>query len=294
MAEVLCAEYSNYNTVGHLFSIEAVFHGCGMGHHRFGMDEWHVILCIAIVVILVYFYAWWRYGAGNTKSVQVVPGGESYHVHREHADSAEAAKLMEQLNDNAEKFIAYMEKKYVGEHLRSFDPDHSNAIDVIGGTGMYYSNPIDKDIMHAIGSVEVREYLQERIMQLAKNYNPDDVWEISPKNRGNFTSYMEDKRKLVMCLRSKEPDANGNYPLHDLNLCTFVMLHELTHAANNTLQHPQDFWQLFKLFLENAVDAGIYKPINYHDHPTRFCGLDITYSPYFDTRLSDDTQSVPV
>jgi len=38
----------------------------------------------------------------------------------------------------------------------------------------------------------------------------------------------------------------------------------------------------FKFILENAVEKGIYKPVDYKNKPKGYCGMTITDNPFYD------------
>lgn len=80
---------------------------------------------------------------------------------------------------------------------------------------------------------------------------------------------------MVFCLRHK----NGK--LHDINTIMFVVLHEITHMLNDRWGHEVYFWQLFRVVLTDAVECGIYVPIDYSIAPQKYCGMTITQNPYF-------------
>ena len=241
-------------------------------------------LIVVLVLVLIYYHYVLKWSQWNTYYVPA-DSSEQYKVHREHADSKAAANLMDEITKRNRKLIAHLEKKYGGENFRAFDPDKSNKIDVIGGSNMYYVNPTEQDLASSLGNVSNREDIQERLTQLIGNYKESDIREISPLNAQGYTSYTEDKTRLVLCLRKKIPDANGNYPLEDINIMMFVVIHELTHMMNKTWGHPYEFWVLFKFMLQNASEAGVYTPINYRRDPLEYCGMKITYNPVFDNSL---------
>lgn len=92
------------------------------------------------------------------------------------------------------------------------------------------------------------------------------------------TSYSENKgQKIVVCLRDKTKAPH--YPLIDQNTIMFVMLHEMAHLMTETIGHTQEFWTNFKRILHDAVQVGIYHPVNYAQTPTPYCGMTITDSP---------------
>lgn len=92
------------------------------------------------------------------------------------------------------------------------------------------------------------------------------------------TSYSENKgQKIVVCLRDKTKAPE--YPLIDQNTIMFVMLHEMAHLMTETIGHTQEFWLNFKRILHDAVQVGIYHPVNYAQTPVPYCGMTITDSP---------------
>jgi FtsZ-interacting cell division protein ZipA len=241
-------------------------------------------IIILACVLLIYFlvdYIWqspeMKYSAYNTTGVAPCKNCESYQVHRAYDDTKEAAELMAEINKRTEKLIDHLEKTYVNRSPSvQLDPTKNNRIDVIPGTEMFSR----EEGLNT--SAERLEYVQERIQQLVNNYSSKRVYEISPQNTGNATSYTEDKKVLVLCLRHKQPDANGNYPLHDINTMMFVVLHELTHMANKSWGHHLDFWILFKFLLNNAAEIGIYQPVDFKSAPINYCGLWLHYNPLYD------------
>lgn len=120
--------------------------------------------------------------------------------------------------------------------------------------------------------------------RLARNYDPGALFENDPIDKYN-TSYTEDKgRTLALCLREKD---TGNDNLHDMNLIMFVNLHELAHIASLDYGHgpEMDFWPNFRLLLHAAKEMGGYYPVDFEKNNDNYCGLDITYNPYFDNGL---------
>lgn len=92
------------------------------------------------------------------------------------------------------------------------------------------------------------------------------------------TSYSENKgQKIVVCLRDKTKPPK--YPLVEKNTVMFVMLHEMAHLMTETIGHTQEFWSNFKRILGDAVQIGIYHPVNYAHQPADYCGMRITDTP---------------
>lgn len=114
--------------------------------------------------------------------------------------------------------------------------------------------------------------------RLVNKYNPTKVKETLPTSK--HTAYSENKgEKLAFCLAK---DNNNNDNLIDSNTLMFVALHELSHIANETIGHGEDYWQTFKTILQHAEKAGVYKPIDYKKKPKNYCGMTINDNPYYD------------
>lgn len=140
---------------------------------------------------------------------------------------------------------------------------------------------------------EMMSKIQQNIRKLLQNYKDDPaamadprvntmVTRFKPENMSENdiddenTSYSENKgEKIVVCLRDKQKP----YPLADENTIMFVILHEMAHLMTTTVGHTPEFWANFKRILHDAVQCGIYTPVNYARQPTAYCGMTITDSP---------------
>lgn len=114
------------------------------------------------------------------------------------------------------------------------------------------------------------------ISRFLTRFNPDVFIENDMGSKD--TSYSENKgQKIIVCLRdkTKSPD----FPIIQENTVMFVMLHEMAHLMTETIGHTQEFWTNFKRLLHDAVQIGIYQPVNYAHQPTPYCGMTITDSP---------------
>ncbi len=123
------------------------------------------------------------------------------------------------------------------------------------------------------------------VHSIITNYNPEVITENDPKWSSD-TSYTVDKgRKILLCLRQKNPP----YSFVDFNTLMFVMLHEVGgHIGNyNGWQHTTRFWTVFKFILHEAVEFGIYTPVDYSKYPVKYCGITIDYQPLYDKTLTD-------
>jgi len=110
-----------------------------------------------------------------------------------------------------------------------------------------------------------------KVKQLKKNFNPDVIKE--GIDNPSYTSYTINKgQEIILCLRT-----NGQ--LVDVNILTFVCIHELSHIGNETVGHDDAFWQFFKELLTEAINIGVYTKYDYRSNPVDYCNIKITSSP---------------
>jgi len=117
----------------------------------------------------------------------------------------------------------------------------------------------------------------EDVKRLVDNFNPKSISETLPTSE--LTAYSENKgEKIAFCLNR----AKHSTTLIDINTLTFVGVHEVSHIITKSIGHKQEFWKNFKFLLENAVEIGIYKPVDYKKNNESYCGMTITDNPYYD------------
>lgn len=110
-----------------------------------------------------------------------------------------------------------------------------------------------------------------KVIKLKNNFNPDVLKEgiDDPK----YTTYTVNKgEEIVLCLRT-----NGK--LVDINVLTFVCIHELSHIGNETIGHDEPFWDFFRELLLEAINIGVYTKYDYRAQNVKYCGMTITDSP---------------
>ena len=120
---------------------------------------------------------------------------------------------------------------------------------------------------------------RENVKRLVKKFNPKKISETLPTS--TFTAYSENKgEKLAFCTTTTKQGSK----LIDENTLTFVAIHELGHVMTESIGHKTEFWANFKFLLKNAINMGIYDPIDYKKKPKRYCGMTISDNPYFDLK----------
>jgi hypothetical protein len=135
---------------------------------------------------------------------------------------------------------------------------------------------IEKLVAHLKSHRGESDELTKNIERIITNYDGDNLYEISSDNILGRTSFIKNKRIIVLCMRSKD---DGK--LHEENTLLFVVIHELAHMMNDKYGHGSDFWGLFKFLLNCAVEMGIYEPVDYKEKNVKYCGMTIEYSPIF-------------
>ena len=91
-----------------------------------------------------------------------------------------------------------------------------------------------------------------------------------------LTSFTVNKgQETEFCLRPRDND----HAFYDLNLLTFVAIHEAAHMASVSEGHGAEFKAVFKFLLEQAVRIGIYQKHDFKQKPVEYCGLKIHHTP---------------
>lgn len=113
---------------------------------------------------------------------------------------------------------------------------------------------------------------------LKRNYSPSILSEAAIDKR--YTTYTVDKQDMHICLRTRDQAEK----MYDIDLLMYVVLHELAHMCNydrneNPIQgHGQEFKQIFKMLVIEAIKIGVYKYTDYTIDPKSYCGIVINSS----------------
>lgn len=211
------------------------------------MNERSFCYCIFIVGLFILLY-FTRHDIEYFISREYVKSsidGRNYPVVGSFEGEREAADMLARINDFLLKVIKHMKKKYI-----------------VNGEG---------------GKRE-----KEATLLLLDRYNPDVLFENNPVGLEN-TSYVSNKGESIgFCLREKK---TGNNDIHHWGIVQFVALHEISHIITEEYGHGVEFWYNFKFMINEAIDSGLYRSVNYAMYPEKYCGVLITYSPEFDPTL---------
>lgn len=200
----------------------------------------------ALLLVCAIIAIWW-YRRAHYDTVEVE--ARTWNVIGKYENRADAAALLGRVNARMINFLRKLKAKY--------------HVDEPGGPTPVAGSPF-----------AMVDYLLD-------NYNPDVFYENDATD--GETSYTINKgAAMYICLR--EPLDKSK--LVDESDLFFVLLHESAHIANyQGWGHGEDFWSVFKFMLIEAEIAGEYTPVDYSKHPIKYCGLDVTYNPYFDKSL---------
>jgi hypothetical protein len=197
-----------------------------------------------IIIVLIFLYFFMESDVREYFTSTFIVSGidhRKYKVSSEFKNSAKAADKMAEISAFINVFLKHMRNKY---------------------------------LIRRMGNI--REY--DFVKRMLKNYNPDVIFENNPLP-GEDTSFVVNKGdKFGICLREKVINRGS---IHDMNTLKFVILHELSHLGCKSYGHKYEFWSFFRFNLIQAVEAGIYTPIDYKYEPINYCGLSVQINPYF-------------
>lgn len=142
-------------------------------------------------------------------------------------------------------------------------------------------SPAPSESLHTL--VNIRKSLSKLVRYLLKKYpnhkliNRMDhrfkdtvLREANPNGDSSQTSYTINKGDtMVVCLRT-----NDNKVVN-FNTLMYVAIHELAHIYSSSYHHNDEFWSNMKFLIDEAIDLGVYKPVNYYKNPVRYCGMTI-------------------
>ena len=122
-------------------------------------------------------------------------------------------------------------------------------------------------------------------LDILKNFDADPTRFSESTPDSSYTSFTLNKgEKIHVCLRQK----NSSQDLVDVNILTFVTLHELGHIGTREIGHTPLFWNNFAWILKQAEELGIYEFQNFAEQPVPYCGISITDQPkYKETAIND-------
>ena len=120
---------------------------------------------------------------------------------------------------------------------------------------------LEKYLLENIDSyIEFEQYILK--MSNFKNMN------IYENYKKNSTSYIINKKKLYLCIRSKI-----NKKVHDDNILYHVLLHEITHLISPNYGHDFLFRKIFNFLIEISKKLNLYNDSDIKNK--EYCGIMI-------------------
>jgi hypothetical protein len=139
-------------------------------------------------------------------------------------------------------------------------PDKQQASDMLAD--------INKDLISFINHLRTKFPNDENYQRLYQKFDPNEVSEGTPDSA--YTSYTINKSHLVICVRQTD------YSFVDKNVVMYPAIHELGHMACKEVGHTQMFWTIFKGMINEAMEIGLYKKMDFKGNPQPYCGIVIS------------------
>jgi hypothetical protein len=80
---------------------------------------------------------------------------------------------------------------------------------------------------------------------------------------------------LQLCL-TKDPAGND---IDDLNMASFVLVHEISHLGAIEYEHGEEFMRVFRPLLRAAIDLKIWNYVDYKKTPQEYCKFLVNSTP---------------
>jgi predicted metal-dependent hydrolase len=125
---------------------------------------------------------------------------------------------------------------------------------------------------YLVNNISIYPQFKEYILRLKKGFNHNRTTIMENSIKSETTSYNINKgEEIVFCLKSKKTGK-----IHDINLLTYVAIHEIAHIACPDIGHGDNFQYIFKFFIDKAIELKLYSYVDYNKNPTEYCGMMIT------------------
>ncbi len=85
---------------------------------------------------------------------------------------------------------------------------------------------------------------------------------------------------MQLCLTKDNDDfPDKEDDIDDINLATFVLIHEISHLGAIEYQHGEEFISIFTKMLQASIDIGIWKYVDYFENPRMYCDFYVNVTP---------------
>ena len=134
-----------------------------------------------------------------------------------------------------------------------------------------YLAMINKRLTKLIWHVKAKYPNDQNVQRLYSNYSAQSISEGSAES--GYTSYSVNKgEKLILCIRQRDKK------FVDQNVLMYVAIHEIAHIMTSEIGHTPMFWDNFRFLLNEAIEIGVYKKMDFQMSPEEYCGITISSS----------------
>lgn len=172
-------------------------------------------------------------------------------------------------NDTLENYAVYRESMYNSNmyKVQEYNKNSQDAANLLGKINIFIKKIKD----HLM-----KKYPDDKRVTRMNN-RLREIELIEPEHKNDESAYTINKGELMaLCLRKKD-----NKEFYDMEMMSFVVIHELAHVMTISEGHTPEFMENFRFILKEAENAELYEPINYSFNPTNYCGVDVTHNPFF-------------
>lgn len=131
-----------------------------------------------------------------------------------------------------------------------------------------------------VNTLEKEQYpdmkISKRIVKNWRSLRAKNRIGITPENTDTPGFVINKDDAMQLCL-TKSPAAEGD--LDELNMNTFVLIHEIAHLGALEYEHGGEFLAVFKKLLRKSIDIGIWKYVDYGKNPQMYCDYNVDAVP---------------
>lgn len=174
--------------------------------------------------------------------------------------------------------VCVLIRKYLKNRNFHVDPQTGSKVYDVDNKqqSIYLINKVKSRLKTLVAHCKKKYPTDPRTTRLLRRFDPSSIQETGIYE--NATSYTVNKgSSMHLCLRQKKTLRH-----HDINIITFVAVHELAHIASSGWGHGSEFQKNFKFLLKQAVECNIYTPVDYSTSHQPFCGLTVKHNPLYD------------
>lgn len=209
-------------------------------------------LSLGLLIVLFLLFIYYT-NKDNRNFVSYYVDDKYYKVLEDKPNKEEAAKILQNVDNNIIKLIQYINLKYTDKVLSKLPKEKQKLINQI-------------------------------INRLNKTYKSKNLTENYPQIPGKDVSFNINKgEEISLCLRNYDEPSN----FHQMNDIMFVTIHEISHSCNDSYGHDESFWKIFRELLLDAIECEVFKNKDYFNNKVKFCSLNISYNPILDPSLED-------